>query len=87
MWYNRISEYLISRKYENNELFPCVFIKKSHSEFAIIAVYVNDMNFIWTLEELKKTASHLKCNAAIRRVRRRYCDVYTQVGNTLTYIR
>ena len=27
------------------------------------------------------------CNAPILRVRRRYCDVYTQVRNTLTYIR
>jgi len=26
------------------------------------------------------------CNAPVRRVRRRYCDVYTQVRNTLTYI-
>ena len=28
-----------------------------------------------------------KCNAPVRWVRRRYCDVYTQVRNTLTYIR
>ena len=27
------------------------------------------------------------CYAPIPRVRRRYCDVYTQVENTLTYIR
>ena len=27
------------------------------------------------------------CNVPIPRVRRRYCDVYTQVRNTLTYIR
>ena len=27
------------------------------------------------------------CNAPIPRVRRRYCDVYTQVENTLMYIR
>jgi len=27
------------------------------------------------------------CDAPIRRVRRRHCDVYTQVRNTLTYIR
>ena len=27
------------------------------------------------------------CNSLIQWVRRRYCDVYTQVGNTLTYIR
>ena len=30
---------------------------------------------------------YIDCNAPITRVRRRYCDVYTQVRNTLTYIR
>jgi len=37
-----------------------VFIKKTHSRFAIVAVYIDDMNLIGTLEELEKTASHLK---------------------------
>ncbi|KAM1197992.1 hypothetical protein ACFX2G_009602 [Malus domestica] len=48
MWYNRLSEYLTSHGYVNNELCPCVFIKKSHSGFAIVAVYVDDMNLIGT---------------------------------------
>ena len=48
MWYNRLSEYLTSQGYVNNELCPCVFIKKSHSGFAIVAVYVDDMNLIGT---------------------------------------
>ena len=56
MWYNRLSEYLISQGYENNELCPCTFIKKSHSRFVIIAVYVDDMNLIGTLEEHETTA-------------------------------
>ncbi|KAK9922711.1 hypothetical protein M0R45_031161 [Rubus argutus] len=38
MWYNRLSEYLIVLGYVNNELCPCVFIKKSTSGYAIIAV-------------------------------------------------
>jgi len=29
----------------------------------------------------------LECDAPIRRVRKRHCDVYTQVRNTLTYLR
>ena len=37
-----------------------MFIKKLHSIFAIIVVYVNDMNLIGTIKELEKTASHLK---------------------------
>ena len=44
----------------NNELCPCMFIKKSLSEFFIVASYVDDMNLIMTLEELVKTTTHLK---------------------------
>ncbi|KAM1297807.1 hypothetical protein ACFX2F_024703 [Malus domestica] len=60
MWYNRLSEYLTSQGYVNNELCPCVFIKKSHSGFAIVVVYVDDMNLIRTSEQLTRTAAHLK---------------------------
>ena len=66
MGYYHLHEFLISQRYENNELSPCVFIKKSHSWFAIDAVYVNDINLIGTLKELKKTASHLKSKFEIK---------------------
>ncbi|KAM1225989.1 hypothetical protein ACFX2G_045625 [Malus domestica] len=74
MWYNRLSEYLTSQGYVNNELCPCVFIKKSHSEFAIVAVYVDDMNLIGTPEELARTASHLKSKFEMKDLgKTRYC--------------
>ncbi|KAK9911207.1 hypothetical protein M0R45_035128 [Rubus argutus] len=60
MWYTRLSDYLIGRGYVNNELCPCVFIKTTSSGFAIVAVYVNDMNIIGTLDELRDTAECLK---------------------------
>ena len=60
MWYNHLSEYLTSKGYLNNELCPCVFIKKSHFGFAILAVYADDMHLFRTLEELARTATHLK---------------------------
>ena len=44
----------------NNTIFPCIFIKKVTTGFAIIAVYVDDLNFIGTLEELIKTIDYLK---------------------------
>ena len=44
----------------NNELCLCVFIKKSHSGFAIVAVYVDDMNLIEIPAELEEIAAHLK---------------------------
>lgn len=39
---------------------PCVFIKKTEFGFAIITVYIDDMNLIKTLEELLKFAENLK---------------------------
>ena len=44
----------------NNSIFPCVFIKKVATGFAIIAVYVDDLNLIGTPEELIKTIDYLK---------------------------
>uniref|UniRef100_A0A2N9I5S5 Reverse transcriptase Ty1/copia-type domain-containing protein n=1 Tax=Fagus sylvatica TaxID=28930 RepID=A0A2N9I5S5_FAGSY len=60
MWYNRLSEYLLKEGFENNPICPCVFIKKSESGFAIVAVYVDDLNLVGTPEELTKTADYLK---------------------------
>ena len=48
MWYNRLSEYLLKEGYVNNPICPCVFIKKSETGFAIIAVYVDDLNLVGT---------------------------------------
>ncbi|KAL4016718.1 hypothetical protein IC575_024375 [Cucumis melo] len=60
MWYNRLSEFLLNEGYQNNPICPFVFIKKSQSEFAIIAVYVDNLNIIGTLEELSKAIEYLK---------------------------
>ena len=60
MWYNHLSEYLLKEGYVNNPICQCVFIKKSETGFAIIAVYVDDLNLVGTPEELTKTAEYLK---------------------------
>ena len=60
MWYNRLSEYLLKEGYVNNPICPYVFIKKSETRFAIIVVYVDDLNLIGIPEELTKTAEYLK---------------------------
>ena len=60
MWYNHLSEYLLKEGYMNNTICPCVYIQRSDSGFAIIAVYVDDLNIIRTPEELNKTVSYLK---------------------------
>ncbi|KAM1882388.1 hypothetical protein ACFX13_003885 [Malus domestica] len=74
MWYKRLSEYLTSQGYVNNELCPCVFIKKSHSGFAIIAVYVDDINLIGTPAELEEIVTHLKSEFEMKDLgKTRYC--------------
>ena len=60
MWYNRLSEYLLKEGFVNNPICPCVFIKNSEFGFAIIVVYVDDLNLVETLEELTKIANYLK---------------------------
>ena len=60
MRYNHLSEYLLKEGYVNNPICPCIFIKKSEIRFTIIAVYVDDLNLIGTLEELIRTTNYLK---------------------------
>ena len=60
MWYNRLREYLLKEGYMNNPICLCIFIKKSETGFAIIAVYVDDSNLIRTFEELTRTTNYLK---------------------------
>ena len=60
MWYNRLSEYLLKEGYVNNLICPCIFIKKSETGFAIIVVYVDDLNLVGTPEELIRTTNYLK---------------------------
>ena len=60
MWYNRLSDYLINKRYVNNVICPCVFIKETISGFVIIAVYVDDLNIIGTENEIHEATVYLK---------------------------
>ena len=60
MWYNRLSEYLLREGYKNDHICPCVFIKKANLGYAIIVVYVDDLNIIGTLKEILKAVDCLK---------------------------
>ena len=74
MWYNRLSHYLLKEGYVNNSICPCVFIKKVATEFAIIAVYVDDLNLIGTPEELMKTVDYIKKEFEMKDLRKtKYC--------------
>ena len=50
------------------------FIKKTENGFAIIAVYVDDLNLIGTIEELIKTTNYLTKEFEIKDLgKTRYC--------------
>ncbi|GKB23158.1 retrovirus-related pol polyprotein from transposon TNT 1-94 [Tanacetum coccineum] len=60
MWYNQLSEYLLKEGYKNDSICPCIFIKRTGSEYVIIVVYVDDLNIIGSLGELPKVMECLK---------------------------
>ena len=60
MWYNRLSKYLLKEGYVNNLICPCIFIKKSKTGFAIIVVYVDDLNLVKIPEDLIRIEKYLK---------------------------
>ena len=58
----------------NNSICPCVFIKKRENGFAIIALYVDDLNLIGTPEELIQTTNYLKKEFEMKDIgKTRYC--------------
>ena len=59
MWYNHLREYLLKEGYVNNPICPCIFIKKSEIGFAIIAMYVDDLNLIGTSEKIARVGKYL----------------------------
>jgi hypothetical protein len=79
MWYNRLSEYLLKEGFENNPICPCVFIEKSEFGFAIIAVYVDDLNLVGTPENLTKTATYLKNESEIKDIRNKFFCLDLQI--------
>ena len=60
MWYNHFNQYLLKEGYTSNSIRPCIFIKKSEIEFAIITVYVDNLNLVRTPKQLIRTTNYLK---------------------------
>ncbi|KAM1873362.1 hypothetical protein ACFX13_007204 [Malus domestica] len=67
MWYTRLSDYLINQGYE---LCPCVLNYEVLFQIARVTVYVVNTNLTRTLEELEKTASHLKMEFKMKDLRK-----------------
>ena len=77
MWYNHFSKYLLEEGYVNNPICPYIFIKKSEIGFAIIAVYVDDLNLVGTFKELTRTTNYLKNEFEMKNLRKtKFCLAY-----------
>ena len=61
----------MKKEYANNPICLCIFIKKSETGFAIIVVYVDDLNLVGTLEELTKTKKKLKNEFEMKDLKKR----------------
>jgi hypothetical protein len=74
MWYNRLSEFLKSKGYTNNDDCPCVFIKRSSTGFCIIPVYVDDLNIIGNENDINEARHHLKTEFEMKDMgKTKYC--------------
>ena len=74
MWYNRLNKYLLKEGYANNPICPCIFIEKLETGFAIIAVHVDDLNLVGTLQEFTKTTKYLKKEFEMKDLRKtKFC--------------
>jgi hypothetical protein len=60
MWYNRLKEFLLNKRYLNSDDCPYVFIRKFSTDFCLISVYVDDLNIIGHAKDIDKARNHLK---------------------------
>jgi hypothetical protein len=60
MWYNRLKEFFLNKGYSNHDDCPCVFIRKSTTEFCITLVYMDNLNIIDHIKDIDETRNYLK---------------------------
>lgn len=59
MWYQRLSNFLLSKGFVTNDIAPCLFIKRVDKEFVLISVYVDDLNIIGTVNACESASKAL----------------------------
>jgi hypothetical protein len=48
IWYKKFKAEMLAQGFTNNDIAPCLFIKRMGSEFVIVALYVDDVNLFGT---------------------------------------
>ena len=50
LWYQHLCDLLIDHQFSNDPTLSCIFVYKRNSDFVILAVYVDDINLVGTLD-------------------------------------
>ena len=58
-WYDRLTQYLVSHGFTRGKADQTLFIKKEYDELIVVQVYVNDIIFRSTKDELAHSFSKL----------------------------
>jgi hypothetical protein len=48
IWYKKFKAKMLAEEFTNNDIAPCLFIKRLGNEFVIVALYVDDKNLFGT---------------------------------------
>ena len=59
-WYQRFKNEMLAMNFQNDDIAPCIFIKKMDKEFIIIAIYINNINLFGTNKIMQDTIDMLK---------------------------
>ena len=59
MWYSHLHSFLLHHNFQHDQSLPCIFILRESSSFAIVAIYVDDINLVGTLATCKNVVSLL----------------------------
>ena len=59
MWYPHLHSFLIDHKFQHSQSLPCIFTLRESSGFAIVAIYVDDINLVGTPATCKKVVNLL----------------------------
>lgn len=60
VWYETLTKHLIKLGFTNLRMSPCVFVRRSGNDIAIITIYVDDLNIIGTRRAIDEVKAELK---------------------------
>ena len=66
IWFQQLKDFLLHKKFQNDEVCPCLFIRRDERGLVIVAVYVDDLNIVGTSDAITAAAAELKSEFEIK---------------------